>query len=333
MNYSKVFISGGNGFIGRTLARYFKAHGVDVCGVDLTPCEEFNIVAGNLNEPASWRSLMNDCDLVIHTAAIVSNAFSYKQTWQANVGWTKNLLDAAVAANTVKRFIHISSTAVYGSDWQTDIKEDAPLFPDGRAYNDSKMMSEHLSLSYHARKKLNVTIIRPGDVYGPGSRPWIAYPLQEIAKGKFMVPEGMFGPVYIDDLVKGIYQSAMSDDASGEIFNLSGPEQVTNQVYFNYLAQAQGKNHVTVVNLALALKLTGFIEWCYHLVGKTTDINPSTMRMLSRKSAAYSNEKAQNIFGYKPEFTLQQGMQHALQWAYEQGLCKEVPRTDTATAN
>ena len=89
MNYSKVFISGGNGFIGCTLARYFKANGVDVCGVDLTPCKEFNIVAGNLNEPAGWRSLLNDCDLVIHTAAIVSNAFSYKQTWQANVGWTK----------------------------------------------------------------------------------------------------------------------------------------------------------------------------------------------------------------------------------------------------
>jgi nucleoside-diphosphate-sugar epimerase len=57
------------------------------------------------------------------------------------------------------------------------------------------------------------------------------------------------------------------------------------------------------------------------------------MRMLSRKSAAYSNEKAQHIFGYQPEFTLQQGMQHALQWAYGQGLCKEEPHTDTATAN
>ena len=57
------------------------------------------------------------------------------------------------------------------------------------------------------------------------------------------------------------------------------------------------------------------------------------MRMLSRKSAAYSNEKAQHIFGYQPEFTLQQGMQHALQWAYGQGLCKKEPHKDTATAN
>jgi len=87
------------------------------------------------------------------------------------------------------------------------------------------------------------------------------------------------------------------------------------------------------VNLSLVLKLTGFIEWCYHLFGKTTDINPSTMRMLSRKSAAYSSEKAHRVFGYQPEFTLQQGMQHALQWAYEQGLCKEEPRTNTVEAN
>ena len=66
--------------------------------------------------------------------------------------------------------------------------------------------------------------------------------------------------VYIDDLVRGIYQSAMSEGANGEIFNLSGPEQVTNQTYFNYLAQAQGKKHVTVVNLSLVLKLTGFMS-------------------------------------------------------------------------
>ena len=333
MNYTKVFISGGNGFIGRKLAQYFKDRGVQVCGVDLMPCDEFNIVSGNLSEPASFSHLIKDCDLVIHTAAIVSNALSYKQTWQANVGWTKNLLDAAVHAGTVMRFIHISSTAVYGSDWQTAISEDAPLLPDGRAYNDSKMMSEHLSLSYHASKKLNVIIIRPGDVYGPGSKPWIAYPLQEIAKGTFMVPQGMFGPVYIDDLVKGIYLSAMSEQASGEIFNLSGPEQVTNQTYFNYLAQAQGQKHVKVVNLKLALKLTGFIEWCYHLVGKTTDINPSTMRMLSRKSAAYSNEKAERLLGYKPEFSLQHGMQSALQWAFEQGLCKAAPEQPAVKVN
>ncbi|TMO35236.1 hypothetical protein CWC25_22560, partial [Pseudoalteromonas sp. S4389] len=81
----------------------------------------------------------------------------------------------------------------------------------------------------------------------------------------------------------------------GENFNLSGPEQVTNQTYFNYLAQAQGKKQVTVVNLSLVLKLPGFIEWCYHLFGKTTDINPSTMRMLSRKSAADSSEKANRV--------------------------------------
>ena len=46
------------------------------------------------------------------------------------------------------------------------------------------------------------------------------------------------------------------------------------------------------------------------------------MRMLSRKSAAYSNEKAERLLGYKPEFSLQHGMQSALQWAFEQGLCK-----------
>lgn len=78
MNYLKVFISGGNGFIGCMLVCYFEVNGVDVCGVDLMFFKEFNIVVGNLNEFVGWCLLLNDCDLVIYIVVIVLNVFSYK---------------------------------------------------------------------------------------------------------------------------------------------------------------------------------------------------------------------------------------------------------------
>jgi len=319
IGYKKVFISGGAGFIGQCLARHFRENGSEICGIDRYALPEFNIEQGELALPSTWKRLLKGCDLVIHTAAVVSNALSYDETWKVNVAGTKALLDATVELGDTKRFVHLSSVAAMGFEHTGLIDEDLPLKTINHPYCDTKITSEHLVLSYHASGKIPCTIIRPADVYGPGSKPWILTPIEELRRKTFMAPEGMFGPVYIDDLINGIYLAAIKKSGEGETFIISGFGEVSNQDYFSYLGKMLNINKIRSMNNTLGIFLTGTAEKLVNLLGKTTEINPNSVRMLSRPSADYSHAKASKLLNYQPQVDLKEGMQHCEQWLKSEG--------------
>lgn len=312
--YKKIFITGANGFIGRKLAQKFIQCGAQVCGMDMVADASRNIVQGDLASPEKWRDALVDCDLVIHTAAVVSNALSYEQTWKVNVLGTKTILDEAIACGSVKRFIHLSSVAACGFEATSTIDEMMPLKTQNHPYRDTKITSEHLVMNYQSTGQIDCTIIRPADVYGPGSRPWIITPIEELKKGKFIIPSGMFGPIYIDDLVDGIALSAEKNAGIGQIFILSGGIEVTNQEFFCYLAHMLGKNKVPSLPNSFLKIYASINEFIVNLFGKTTEINPNTIKMLSRPCADYSHKKATDLLGYQPKISLSEGMIRSKQW-------------------
>ncbi len=78
--------------------------------------------------------------------------------------------------------------------------------PDGHTYVDTKIASEQVVLQAHAAGEIECTVIRPGDVYGPGSRPWTVLPVDAIRQNRFFLPamgRGIFSPVYVDNLLDG----------------------------------------------------------------------------------------------------------------------------------
>ncbi|MEI6895221.1 MAG: NAD-dependent epimerase/dehydratase family protein [Colwellia sp.] len=313
-HYKRVFITGANGFIGKRLIEKYRQAGTEVCGMDMIANADNNVVQGDLAKPEQWRATLSGCDLVIHTAAVVSNALSYQQTWDVNVAGTQIVLDEAIACGTVKRFIHLSSVAACGFEATTTIDETMPLKTTGHPYRDTKITSEHLVMNYQSSGLLDCTIIRPADVYGPGSRPWVITPITELKANKFVVPSGMFGPLYVDDLIDGIFLAAEQKAAVGQIFILSGDEEVTNQVYFGYLAKMLGKKKVTTLPSRLLVVIAAVNENLLKLLGKTTEINPNTIKMLSRPCADYSHKKASDLLGYQPKVSLAEGMARSKQW-------------------
>jgi len=317
--YKKVFITGANGFIGRKLAEKFSLLGAQVCGMDMAADAERNIVQGDLASPEKWRDILAGCDLVIHTAAVVSNALSYEQTWQVNVLGTKTILDEAIACGSVKRFIHLSSVAACGFEATSTIDETMPLKTQNHPYRDTKITSEHLVMNYQCSGQINCTIIRPADVYGPGSRPWVITPIEELKRGKFIIPTGMFGPIYIDDLIDGIALAAEKDAGIGQIFNLSGGIEVTNQEFFGHLAHMLGKNKVPSLPNKVLIIYAAIFEFIINLFSKTTEINPNTIKMLSRPCADYSHKKATNLLGFKPKISLDEGMIRSKKWLLDNG--------------
>lgn len=317
----RVFITGASGFIGRALAERYRGAGALVSGLDFHADPDADVIGGDLTRPDDWAQALAGTDTVVHTAAIVSNTAPMDAAWRVNVQATADLLQRCVAAG-VGHFIQLSSVAAYGFRFTREARESDPLRPMGNTYVDTKIASEHRVLACHGAGEMACTIVRPGDVYGPGSRPWVILPLQMLRIGRFLLPahgQGLFSPVYIDDLVQGIYLCSMNPAAHGQIFNISGGITPTCSEFFGYHARMAGVAPPRVTSTPVALALAGAVGGLARALGRDSELGRGTMDMLSRR-AGYSIERARQGLGYAPRVSLDEGMRRTHEWAIEAGL-------------
>ena len=155
----KILITGANGFIGGSLMRYYQNQGQDVVGVDLVS-NVYDIVEGDVSQPDTISQQLQECDVIIHTAALVSNAMQDSDMWSVNVLATHNLIQAA-KEHKVRRFVQISSIVAYGNTAEGELDETHPVHADGGSYVLNKLASEHVVLSEHANDDIEVVRIRP----------------------------------------------------------------------------------------------------------------------------------------------------------------------------
>ena len=317
----KVFITGASGFIGKALAKRCTELGAEVCGLDFNADPDWGVVAGDLTKPQEWQHTLEGVDLVIHCAALVSNTASMDEAWRINVKATADLLECCISAG-VKRFVQLSSVAAFGFDATETLTESQPLRPMGNTYVDTKIASEHSVLACHTSGKMDCTIIRPGDVYGPGSRPWVVLPLEMIHSGKFLLPAhglGLFSPVYIDDLVDGLLLAATQIEGAGQIFNISGGIEPTCEEFFGYHVAMAGAKPPRKMATSTAILLAESARVMVQLFGGKTELGRGTIDMLSRKTG-YAIKKAGDLLGYQPQVSLEEGMRRTEEWAREEGL-------------
>lgn len=259
---------------------------------------------------------------VIHTTAIVSNAYDLDESWRVNVLGTRNVLDAAATAG-VGRFVHISSVRAFSDlGFPDGVDERQPVRPDGNPYVDTKIASEQVVLQAHAAGEIECSIVRPGDVYGPGSRPWTLLPLEIIKTNRFLLPamgRGVFSPVYVDDLVSGLALAAEHPAAAGQVFTISGPRSVSAGEFFGHYFHMLGKRGPLCLPtplVAAAARAAGAAE---RLRGNRTEINATSMRYLARPGG-YSIEKARRVLVYEPAVDLDEGMRRTETWLRDQQL-------------
>lgn len=318
---TKVFVTGANGFIGRALVERYRSLGAEVSGVDFHADADRRIVAGDITQPEAWLEALRGSELVIHTAAVVSNTASMDLAWRVNTKATADLL-AACAPAGVDHFIQLSSVAAYGFDFTTTARETDPLRPMGNTYVDSKIAAEHSVLACHASGALDCTVIRPTDVYGPGSRPWVILPLEALKAGRFLLPahgRGIFSPVYIDDLVDGIVLAGNTAAARGQIFNIGDGSTPTCAEFFSHHAQMLGLSGVRCTDTRIARLFVQAAGSVIRLLGRESELGGGTVDMLSRR-AGYAIDKAREMLGYEPRVELGEGMHRTRLWAIEQGI-------------
>ncbi len=318
----KVFVTGAGGFIGRAVAERFRAQGDEVAGVDFGADPERAIVAGDVSEPGQWQAALASADVVIHTAAIVSNAYDMNESWRANVLGTRNVLDAAASAGA-RRFVHISSVRAFSDlGFPDGVDEHHPVRPDGNPYVDTKIASEQVVLQAHAAGEVECAIVRPGDVYGPGARAWTTLPLEIIRSNRFLLPamgNGVFSAVYIDDLVSGLALAAERPEAAGEVFTIAGPHGVSTREFFGHYFRMLGKRGPLCLPTPLAVAAARAGGAAERLRGDRTELNATSMLYLARPGG-YSIEKARRLLGYEPAVDLDEGMRRTEAWLHEERL-------------
>lgn len=327
-----VFITGANGFVGRKLAERCRGLGAEVMGLDSVAEVERGVVAGDICDPAAWQGLLDGCDVLIHTAAVMTNNVNPAVAWGVNVVGTRRVIEAAADAG-VGRFVHLSTMGVGRfAQIQTEaverfhpdapLDEHWPLMPTGNPYTDTKIAGEHAVLAAHAAGELAATIIRPADVYGPGCRPWVLEPLAAIRSGRFLLPnhgEGLFTAIYVDDLVDGILAAATTEAAAGHIIHLGGEEPVSTAEYFGHFYRMLGldgppRSYSTRTAIAIAEAARRSLQ----LAGKPTELGRGVMEMLN-KSRPVSNAKAHELLGWAPQVSLADGMAHTEEWLRANG--------------
>jgi predicted dehydrogenase/nucleoside-diphosphate-sugar epimerase len=144
----------------------------------------------------------------------------------------KNVLEAS-AKNHVKKIVYLSTQLVYGFNPVSGLPESAIPSPeklDWYSYSHDKAEAEKLIRKYQEKTSLDITVLRPGIVYGPHSPYWTQDAIESILTGTMFLLDdgnGACDTIYIDDLVEAMLLCMSNDNAKNKSFNISDGNQTT----------------------------------------------------------------------------------------------------------
>jgi nucleoside-diphosphate-sugar epimerase len=319
---ARIGITGGGGFIGKALAASLAADGHEVVGFDVVDRAAAHyealggrLVVGDITDPSSARSFCAGLDVVIHTAAIVEESGSWQAFERVNVGGTATMVDAAKRAGA-STFIHFSSVMVYGFDYADQVTEDGPFDGADNPYCTTKITSEQIVRVAQDPGTFDVFIIRPGDVYGPGSVPWVIRPIKQMRAGKFAYidpTKSLINHVYVDNLIDGV-KLVWQHGTSGEAYCVTDGQRTLARDFFTYYQRFCGVEKVPSIPGRLALAVATILGPRARKLG----LDRETVRYI-RRHETYSIAKV-TALGYQPSVSLEEGMDRCHTWLREEGL-------------
>lgn len=308
----KVFISGIAGFMGSHIADKMLAEGHEVVGCDTliggyldnvpSDAEFYQVDCGYLN---SMTKYMNGCDIVYHTACTAYeglSVFSPHLVTQNTYQITSTLLSAAVQ-NGVKRFVHCSSMARYGTQDKVPFEETMVCKPQD-PYGISKYAAEMLVRNVAETHDMEYVIAVPHNIIGPRQK--YDDPFRNVAAIMInLMLQGRQPIIYgdgtqkrcfsfIDDDIFCLEQLGFSDKAKGEVINIGPDEEF---ITINELAE-------TIASL-LNFKL----DPVYYRPGRPREVYLATC----------SADKARKLFGYETKTTLRDGLQSMIEYIDKKG--------------
>jgi NAD dependent epimerase/dehydratase len=311
LNNSTILITGGDGFIGSHLTEMLVKHGAKVKALsyynsfnnwgwleDLDCLNDIEVLTGDVRDPHYCSHITKGVDLVFHLAALIAIPYSYiapDSYVDTNVKGTLNVCQAALE-NGCQKMIHTSTSEVYGTARYVPIDESHPLQPQS-PYSASKIGADMMAMSFYNTFNLPVIIARPFNTYGPrqSARAVIPAMITQIKNGQKEISLGDLSPTrdfsYVEDTCRGFLALASCDEAIGQIVNV-------------------GSN--TEISIGDTLNLIKSIMQI-EVLSKTDQqrIRPENSEVFRLWS---DNAKIEQLTGFKPTFTLRQGLEKTIDW-------------------
>jgi nucleoside-diphosphate-sugar epimerase len=315
----KFLITGGSGFLGINLIRYLYERGNEIVSLDIVDFDypdmndKIKKIKGDIRDKAVVEDANKNIDIVVHTAAALP-LYKPEDIFSTDIDGTKNLLEAA-EKNKVKRFIHISSTAVYG------IPDHHPLFEDDKLdgvgpYGKAKIQAEEECIKYR-EKGMCVPVIRPKSFIGPERLGVfdLLYDWARDGKGFPMIGNGKnrYQLLDVEDLCEAIYLCATLDEKIvNDTFNIGAKEFTTMREDYQAVLDYAGHGKkikglpempiIWTLRILEAFKLSPLYKWVYETASKDSFV---------------SIEKAERVLGYKPKFSNKDALVRNYKWYVE----------------
>lgn len=318
----KAFITGASGFIGSHLVRRLLRKEWDVrllLHEEKIPAQNrCELIQGDITDPSTLKGAFRDIDLLFHLAAALGALpLPKKEFFRINAQGTANVLREAQKEG-VKKIIHLSSAGVLGEVKEGELaEEDYPPHP-RNPYEKSKLEGERTALGF-AQNGMDIVVIRPGWVYGPGDKRSLKLIRSILKKRFFLVKrDAKQTPVYIDDLVEGILLCA-EKGSKGQIYHLAGREALSVKDIVSTIASTVGAE---IPRLTLPLQPVEGLAWSleriFALFRKEAPLDRAKLSFFTC-SKPLSIRKAQVQLEFYPETDFQKGVALSVSWYRREG--------------
>ncbi|MBU1215118.1 MAG: SDR family oxidoreductase [Gammaproteobacteria bacterium] len=314
MNDFRMLVTGANGFVGSAMchaavARGFRVRGATRKGAQLESGIE-NIAVGDIGGCTDWREALRDIDVVIHLAARVhvmreTLADPLAAFRAVNVAGTENLARQAAEAG-VKRLVYVSSIKVNGeetTDGRIYRASDMPAPQD--PYGISKWEAEQALHRVAAETGLEVVIVRPPLVFGPGVKGNFAQMMKALQQG-FPLPlasvQNKRSLVYVGNLVDALITCATHPAAAGQTYLIGDGADLSTPELLRQLGSALG----------CTVHLFACPCWLLRVTAGIAGRSQQMHRLLG--SLQVDSARIRRELGWHPPYTLQQGLQETAEW-------------------
>lgn len=307
----KVLVTGADGFIGSHLVELLVKKGYKVKALsqynsfnfwgwleDIKCLKDIEVVSGDLRDSFFCENIVKDIDIVFHLGALIAIPYSYNapQSYvDTNIQGALNMLQASLK-HGIEKFIHTSTSEVYGTAKYVPIDEKHPLQPQS-PYSASKISADMLALSYFNSFSLPVTIARPFNTYGPrqSARAVIPTIITQIQNGTKELKLGDLSPTrdfnFVKDTCNGFLEIAKTKKTQGEVINIGS-------------------------NTEISIKDT--LELIKKLMQSDIEIIEDIERLRPKNSEVFrlvcDNTKIKSLTNFVPKYSLKDGLKETIKW-------------------
>lgn len=332
----KFLVTGGSGFLGINLIRYLINRNHEVVSLDISDFDyadmkdKIKVIRGDIRNHVIVRAAMNEIDVVVHTAAALP-LYTPVEIHSTDVKGTRVLLHEAFMKK-IERFVHISSTAVYGIPDHHPLLETDKLDGVGH-YGKAKIEAEEVCIEYR-NKGMCVPIIRPKSFIGPERLGVFAlfYDWAKDGKNFPMIGNGKnrYQLLDVEDLCDSIYSCiTLPEEIVNDTFNIGAKEFTTMKEDYQAVLDYAGfgkkiiglpaKPIIYTLKFWEALKLSPLYKWVYETAWKDSFVSTEKAEKILNFSPKYSNKDAliRNYKWYLENlefFKDQSGISHRVPW-------------------